>query len=130
MGAVQCPSCYKLAGLDEPEIENSSISIDGATVSVEVSIVRNAACCGGEIKRADLYEDFEIDHECEKVASGEEEADFAYDEPDFEPYITGGGRYAKSFVGASTSLTATCQVCEEQIEVPLDLNIAAGDMDV
>ena len=130
---VQCPSCHKLASLDEPEIEDQSFDVGDDEVTATVSIIRNSGCCGDEIKRADLDASMPFDHECSKADDPEAEQGFDDAEGELEPYITGGGRYKASYVGASGTVTVKCLACDEIVEVSFDpgiLEIRAGDMDV
>ena len=148
MAGVQCPSCNKLAGLDEPELEDSGVEVDGTTATITATVIRNSACCGDEIKRAELEGQVEIEHDCANEdiigrtvydhhngSTFEIEEGFDGDnaEPSLETYVSGGGRYAKSYVGVEGSFTVKCKACGEDVEtyVPDKLmEIAAGDMDV
>lgn len=144
---VQCPSCRKLAGLEEPEVEDSGIDVSDTEATITVTLVRNSTCCGDEIKRADLEATIDLSgqHECPNadivgrtvyINGSQEEIVEGFEgetEPELEPYISGGGRYAASYVGATGSFTVTCLACGEEVEMEIpegELQIRAGDMDV
>lgn len=59
---AQCPSCNKFPSLELQEVdspESEEFDADSGEISVEVRIVRTSACCGDEMKEANIS--FEAD---------------------------------------------------------------------
>lgn len=106
---MKCPSCNKFAGLDfqDPEIQNEEFNEEDGSANVSVRIVRNAACCGDEMKEATLeFEDMQMPEELlkkHKKKKCELSAEFTV-----EQLEEGGGRYAKSFFGATVTIEVSC----------------------
>ncbi len=141
----KCPSCNKFSALEfqEPEeesfeVENlEHISEDGtvtATMHATVRIERNSECCGETMKEASLEmsEEFTIEHdklEEHLVAKEGCELTAAADDP--EQVEEGGGRYTKSYFGASITYRVTCECGngDELHEGTLEEKIAASSMD-
>lgn len=130
---MKCPSCNKFAGLDfqDPEIQSEQFEDDGSG-SASVRIVRNAACCGDEMKEATLeYEDIQMPEELlkkHKKKACELSAEFSVD-----PIEEGGGRYAKSYFGATLTITVTCS-CQKKGSDPVwvadfEEKVAASEME-
>lgn len=115
--ATPCPSCNKLCSLEmqEPEIqdeltveveadeENSSFTF---TVSGSIRIVRNSECCGMEMKEAT----FDISHETTLTTDEvpativtNKDYELTVEEDGIDQIEEGGGRYKKSFFGASVN---------------------------
>ena len=61
---MRCPDCNKFVSLEmgDPEVASLEISEEG-NVLVEISIVRNCADCGTELKRADLSIEHDLSEE-------------------------------------------------------------------
>ena len=146
---MRCPNCNKFTALEfqEPELESfdGKAELDSAsgdlkvTASMRVRIARNTECCSDEAKTADLEADAdvvidraEIEEFVEQNDEGEwqwrdgVEAKVDNDEP--EQVEEGGGRYAKSFFGASVHWSV---VVGEKVVHEDDLvdKVAASAMD-
>lgn len=132
--AAKCPGCNKFASLEEPELEDSDTTVDGSTVTVTASVFRNSTCCGDEVKRADLEGDFEVDHDC-PVHAVPEEADNEFEltiDPEWTPYVSGGARFQRAYVGVTGQIAVKCVACEELITIDVPegiIAIASGDME-
>src|SRR4051812_40034489 len=119
---MRCPDCQKFVSLEmqDPEVSNLEVEhIPPETtdqgvphmfrITGEVRIVRNCAECGRELKEATL----EIDQEVElgEDVPARDWAEFAKvhdldnayvdESPAVDQIEEGGGRYAKSYFGAS-----------------------------
>lgn len=149
----RCENCNKFTSLEfqEPdeesfEVENlNHITDDGtivATTQATVRISRNSECCGETMKEASLEmsEEFTIDHDklearlVEKDGGGwmwKEGCELTANNDSPEQVEEGGGRYAKSYFGASIAYTVTCE-CGKGDELhrgAMEEKIAASDMD-
>lgn len=142
---MRCPGCNKFAALnfEEPEVQSLEISDDG-TVSMSVDISRTSECCGEEMKTASLEAEIDLSAELEEhIDNGEEveegkedervEHELEVEEIAVEQIEKGGGRYQKSFFGASVSFEVRCS-CQPKDAKPLyegtlEDEIAAGAMD-
>lgn len=117
---MRCPSCEKFVGLDmaDPEPEEPSLDEEG-TVTITVRIVRTCSDCGDELKGATLeMEGGPEDPGVLKAHKGEGHALEVDGDPECEPIEEGGGRYAKSYYGASVSVGVRCS-CQEKDADPL-----------
>lgn len=150
---MRCPSCNKFTGLEfqEPEVSDSSVENLGggvASVTASVRIVRTTECCGDEAKEATFeMESGEIalkgiapTFSPENVGpslSGAEEAEASHEGHDLEltdeeveQVEEGGGRYAKSFFGATFRATIRCSDCDQEVgSVEMTDKIAASQME-
>lgn len=151
--ANRCSGCNKFSALEfqEPEeesfeVENlDHISDDGtvtATMHASIKIERNSECCGETMKEASLEmsEEFTLDHDkLEEHLVKKEDGGWAWKEgceltaaaDDPEQVEEGGGRYAKSFFGASITYRVTCECGkgDELHESTIEDKIAASSMD-
>lgn len=143
---MRCPGCNKFASLnfEEPQVDSLEVSDDG-TVSMVVNLSRTSECCGEEMKTASLEAEVDLSAELEgHIDSGEEaeegkegeervEHELEVEEISVEQVEKGGGRYAKSFFGASVSFEVRCS-CQPKDAKPLhegtlEDEIAASSMD-
>ena len=112
---MRCPNCNKFVGLEmgEPEWSQSLDITEEGEVSGEVRIARNCAECGDEMKEAsfEIEESFDLeDHQ-----GAGHEVELVSEEPDLDTIEDSGGRYAKSYYGASCSIKVNCS-CGVEIE--------------
>lgn len=125
---MRCQNCNKFTALEmqEPDLENfdCELELDPASGDLEISakfdarIVRTSECCGEEMKEASLEAEESIVIEraelgdAVKFVGGQwvwaEGCDAKADNDDPESIEEGGGRYAKSYFGASVHYTVTC----------------------
>jgi hypothetical protein len=155
---MRCPDCSKFVGLELQDPEDVSLDVsstlDGETLHLSVSmtarVVRNCAECGQEMKEASLEatEEVEVDADSMikciekktiKVKGSDDEAEiFDWLDGHGEPNINetsvdqieeGGGRYAKSYFGASVSYMVKCQCGETLHEGTIEDKVAASAMD-
>jgi hypothetical protein len=93
------------------EIEVNEATIEDKTVSVEVRIVRNSACCGDEMKEYTFNTDVEIEGDLaakmDEILKADANAEFEVEEEGAEPLEEGGGRYAKSYYGFEMTVKVT-----------------------
>jgi len=103
--AQQCPSCSKLCSLEmqDPEVNDVSYDEENQSVSVEVRILRNSACCGDEMKDYTFNTDQELpDTLVARMAAIKKEhpdAEFDAQEGGVDVLEEGGSRYKKSYYG-------------------------------
>lgn len=129
---MRCPDCNKFVGLEmgDPEIEEIEIDEDGR-IDATVHIVRQCAECSTDLKEATLEMSGEIPVEIADKHKGDDcELEI---EGEAEAIEEGGGRYAKSYYGASVNYTVRCS-CQDAKDDPiyegsLDEKIAASEMD-
>lgn len=129
---MRCPDCNKFVGLEfaDPEVER--LEIDGDEVACEVRIVRNCAECGQELKEAQLELSAEIPQEVADAHDGDNH-DLEVEETGVDPIEEGGGRYAKSYFGATVSFAVRCS-CQKKddaaiYEGEMSDKVAASAMD-
>jgi len=79
------------------------LSEDGETVSVEVRIVRNSACCGDEMKEYTFNTDAEVPSDLlatmEAGWKKDPPAEYTAEEDSVDQLEEGGHRYKKSYFG-------------------------------
>lgn len=153
---MRCPDCNKFVGLElqDPEdvLLDVSDSLDGETLNLSVTmtarIVRNCAECGQEMKEASLEatEEVEVDADSlkkcvEKKTKMKDDVpvetfdwfdghgDLNIEETSVDQIEEGGGRYAKSFFGASVSYIIKCQCGETVHEGTVEDKVAASAME-
>ena len=130
---MRCPSCNKFAPLEfqEPELEGE-VSLDGCHVSATVRIVRTTECCNEDAKEATLEMGEDIDENLIAAHTGDgHELEIEAEDP--QQLEEGGGRYAKSYFGATIdySLRCSCQaVGAEPLHTgQLSDKVAASEME-
>ena len=103
--ARQCPSCYKLCGLEmqDPEVNDITYDEDSQTITVDVRIVRVSACCNDEMKDYTFNVDTELPDDLvatmAKVKKEHPDVDFDAQEGSVDQLEEGGSRYKKSYFG-------------------------------
>lgn len=136
----RCPQCNKFVPL-ETELEPEEAELTGdepgdLKLSWQVRVVRKCGECGEEMKEATL--DIEVDEvrliEGVACVDGDAWASDAHGEPevsveDPEVIEEGGGRYAKSYYGASAQYTITCKCGETLYEGVMSEKEAASGFD-
>jgi hypothetical protein len=135
---MRCPDCNKFVAFDEadPEVDSLEISEDG-TVTAEVRIVNNCADCGSELKEATFQLEEQVDipeghsgegHQLEIEEAGAERTQRSgyYKKGEF---VSAGGRYAKTYYGASVSYEITCECGALEISGTLEDDVQASGMD-
>jgi hypothetical protein len=136
---MRCPDCNKFVAFDEadPEVDSLEISEDGA-VTVGIRIVNTCADCGTELKEAmfELEEEAAIPdghldegHELMIQECGSERTQRSgYIKKGV--FVPAGGRYAKTFYGASVDYEITCSCGEmEPVQGTLMDDVQASSMD-
>ncbi len=151
--ANRCSCCNKFTALEFQEPEKESFEVESldhltedgtvtATANATVRIERNSECCGETMKEAtlEMSEEFSIDHDkleahlVEKESGGwawKEGCELTAAADDPEQIEEGGGRYAKSYFGASIAYRVTCECGkgDELHEGTMEGKIAASEMD-
>lgn len=135
----RCQNCNKFTALNFEEPEEAELSLDGTTINASVRIVRTSECCGDEMKEATLEmsdelpdsaldghvnangEPLDDDHELEVECDGVDQVE------------EGGGRFAKSYFGATVHYSVRCS-CQKDGTEPLHTGsmtdkVAASHMD-
>ncbi len=149
----RCENCNKFTALEFQEPEEESFEVEGlevitkdgavsATASATVRISRNSECCGDTMKEAtfEMSEEFVINHDkleehlVEKEGGGwawKEGCALIANNEDPEQVEEGGGRYAKSYFGASVDYSVTCECGkgDELHEGTIEDKVAASEMD-
>src|SRR5438132_896944 len=106
---MRCPSCEKFVSLElqDPEFEGLEITEDGQ-IAGSVRIVRTCADCSDEMKEANFEVQAEVPADVlSAFRSSHPDAGDLEIEAEIEPIEEGGGRYAKSFFGATISFKVT-----------------------
>ncbi len=127
---MRCPDCNKFVSLDlqDPEVE---IELEGESVKASVRIVRACAECGTALKEATLEMEDTFEGPDPEDAQGEDkEHDLEVEETGVDSIEEGGGRYAKSYYGASVDYSVTCSCgCKFEHNGVMSGKIAASHMD-
>lgn len=143
---MRCPDCNKFVSYDEPEAELNDVSIDGESVTANVTVNLNCADCGTTLKSAELSDEVSFDHTCETdpVEDWDEDAgDDQFEiEDDGDPEGTSrmqttdrhgkpikSHRYMKQFYGFELVSTACCKKCGESFDVQLSGEEQASSFD-
>jgi len=128
---MRCDSCNKFVGLDFSDPELESIEVDGTSATATVRIVRTCSDCGQELKEATLEMEDTFDGPKDEDAAGEDkEHDLSVEDDSVEQIEEGGGRYAKSYFGASVRYTVSCACgCGFTHSGDMSDKIAASQMD-
>jgi hypothetical protein len=94
--------------MQDPEVNDVSLDEENESVSVEVRILRNSACCGDEMKDYTFNTDAELgaDLVAKMAAIKKEHPDAEFDvlEGSCEQLEEGGHRYKKSYYGFTLTL--------------------------
>lgn len=111
--AQLCPSCNKFAGLEmnDPEVNDLSLDLEGRSISCEVRIVRVSTCCSDEMKEYTFNNDCDFTDEqravVDAILAKAPDAEIDVEEGSIEQLEEGGGRYAKSYYGYSLTANIT-----------------------
>lgn len=134
---AQCPGCQKFPTLEfqEPELEGEVEVSEDLVVTATVRIERNSECCGELMKSATLEMEETLDASAlftkhfdtnDRPMPGHE---LEIEAEDPEQVEEGGGRYAKSYFGASIGYTIKCAKCNDTYTGVLTDKVAASGMD-
>ena len=143
---MRCPSCSKFVGNEEAEPEVQSVELSDGTVTAEVRITNNCADCSEELTEATFSFEQDVSealakHTCTKKDEPEFTPEFSAEENSAERtsrsgymkkgvWVDGGGRYAKTFYGASLEVNIKCDHCDESVEtVTFSEDVQASSMD-
>ena len=130
--AQTCPSCNKFAGLEMQDPEVNDLSLEEETVTAEVRIYRNSACCNDEMKEYTFNTEQELPDvivkKMEAIKAKDPEAEFEVEEGSVDQVEEGGSRYKKSYYGYT--LNAVIKHGDETLgEVELTDKVEASGMD-
>lgn len=114
---ANCPSCNKFASLDfqdidEPDLEvtheyDEASKVHTYAVTGELRIVRSSSCCGDEMKEYNFEVSGEVDFNHDELPEDTDWDDCEVSVTSMDQVEEGGGRYAKSYFGATLSFTVT-----------------------
>ena len=134
----RCPDCQKFVSLEmsDPEVESCEIDIDGV-ITATVRIVRVCTECGNEMKEATLEMEYTPNEDEVKIVEehqGDAHELTVEDGYEVENLEQSGGRYAKSFFGATLSVSVRCscqtgKVIEPLFTVEIEDKVSASSMD-
>lgn len=134
MPGNRCANCNKWVSLETDDPEEQSVEVnDYGTVEVEVSISRNCADCGQQMKEATITGEADLDDSWISEHSSDDafengHGDWEAESSNMELTESGGGRYAKNMIGFSCSVTVTCK-CGATSEVTVSGEEAASSFD-
>ena len=128
---MRCPDCSKFVALDfaEPELDGDPEVSEDGEVTCQVRIVRTCGECGGEMKEATLN----LAGTPEGLSAEKHRGkghELGVEAGDVEQVEEGGGRYKKSYYGASVSYDVTCPCSPEPVASgTLSDKVAAAEME-
>lgn len=126
---MRCPDCNKFVGLEfqDPEVNSIEIDAEGA-ITCECRIVRCCADCSQELKEAtlDMQDELPPDDVTAHTGEGHE---FSIEEEGVDQVEEGGGRYAKSYFGATVNYKVTCTCGKYEHTGELTDKVPASGMD-
>lgn len=152
---MRCPDCNKFVSLELQDPEDVELEVESEivggmlalSVSMTARIVRNCAECGTELKEANIEPSEEVEVEAHTLikcmrrvsADGVEPEVFEWlddkhgdptiEDTEIEQVEEGGGRYAKSYFGASVTYAVTCKCGETLHSGEISDKVAANAMD-
>ena len=131
---MRCPDCQKFVSLEMQYPEDVTLEIqtdeDGFTINMTCRIVRNCAECGQEMKEATLEaESTVLWTEVEGHSKIDKTQEFVVDEESVDQIEEGGGRYAKSFFGASITYVVNDAEGKPVYSGTIEDKVAASSMD-
>jgi hypothetical protein len=112
---MRCPDCQKFVSLEFQDPEVDGLEIADSTVSCTVRLVRNCGECGQEMKEANLELSTEIEVPEGHSGKGHE---LEVEETSVDQIEEGGGRFKKSYFGATVSFAVKCS-CQPASSKPL-----------
>jgi hypothetical protein len=135
---MRCPDCNKFVSMDfsDPELEGElEFDPEMQTVTGTVRLERTCSECSTTLKEGQLEMEGSLEgEEAAKLEAhleahrkraeshgGDEPATFEVEEDGIDPIEEGGGRYKKSFFGATVHFTVKCS-CDDSFA-------ASGSMD-
>lgn len=135
---MRCPDCNKFVSFDsdvEPEVNDLEVNEDGF-VSCNVRIVNACGDCGTELKEAS----FDMESEIEIGEHKGEEHELTVENTGAErtsrsgffqkgKFVSGFGRYAKTFYGAAVDFTVTCSCGKLDVSGQMTEEVQASGMD-
>lgn len=135
---MRCDQCNKFVSFeeDDPEVEDLEVDEDGS-VTGTVRIVNTCAECGQELKEATLDIDSRVDvpdghkgegHELTVEEAGSERTSRSGYYKKGE-WVSAGGRYAKTYYGASVDYTVTCSCGNFTAEGQWEDDVQASGME-
>lgn len=134
MPGNRCADCNKWVSLetDEPQEDSIDVSDDGV-VSIDVTVSRNCADCGTEMKNYNFQTEDQIDESWVAEHAHDDAQDNGHGEwsvetSDLESTETGGGRYSKNMIGFSCTATVTCK-CGATTDVILSDSVSASEFE-
>ena len=130
---MRCPECNKFVSMDmsDPELEGElEFDPEMQVVTGTVHIERACQECGTPLKEGQLEMSGELIGEDEvrmddhlkahaqhaEAHGGDSPGEFEVEEDGIEPLEEGGGRYKKSFFGATVQFTIKCS-CDDNFAV-------------
>lgn len=127
---MRCPDCAKFTGLEfgDPEVVDEQLDSDG-DIHVEVRIVRTCSECSQELKEATLSFDVHVSEDVVKKHKKLFDDDDVELEVEAEQYEESGGRYAKSYFGATISWWVRTRDGEELESGTATEKVAASGME-
>lgn len=145
---MRCPDCNKFVSLDfsDPEVEGELAVDSDGLVTAEVHLTRTCADCCTALKEAQLSMESRLTGDAasrlaahleahrqadEGKGEGSGEAwELSVENDGVEPIEESGGRFKKSYFGATVTFTIKCS-CDDEWSVSgtLDGKVAAADMD-
>jgi len=137
MAGNRCSSCSKWVSLENDEPQEDSIEIvSDSEVQIDVTISRNCADCGQEMKNhefsgvsTDIDVEWTATHAPHEDGSDDgEHGEWEVETSAMELTESGGGRYAKNMIGFECTATVTCK-CGETTTVQLSDQAAASEFD-
>lgn len=126
---MRCPDCQKFVGLEFQEPEVQSLEVSDTSVTANIRIVRNCADCGNELKEATLEMEQDLEQEALDHLATPGEHELSVDEDSTEGLEEGGGRYKKSYFGATVQFTVRCSCGEFEFSGELSDKVPASGMD-
>lgn len=110
MAGNRCEQCQKFVSLElgEPEVDSENIDTDGQ-IEVSITLTRNCADCGSEMKSY-TYE-LEATAEIEGHKGEGHTLELELDTPEADE--GGGGRYAKNMISVEVGATVRCS-CQDK----------------
>jgi hypothetical protein len=133
----------KFQGFDEElEIQIDSTDVTENLITIDVTMNRNCASCSQQVATLSEAIEIEIEHDCPK-ADDEHEPEFelsGFDDPQmideyvretqYGKYAGKKGRFQTHILGASIGGTATCSLCNEEIELEGEVKDPASAFEV
>lgn len=131
---MRCPDCNKFTGLEfqDPELDGDlEVSEDGVTCNIR--LVRTCSECGQEMKEATLEMSGDLPEQAVDHLKEHEEDETPHEleieENGIDQIEEGGGRYKKSYFGASVDYKITCSCGQFEVTGTVSDKIPASHME-